>query len=712
MQEVELKEKSNKISANDSERYKFIKELAQRVRQDDQDRQTWKDKQVVAYNLRLGLRKRTNNPYPGASSVPIPITDKFITKLKAMYVSVATMMKKQIVVTVEEGVEQPPFAKESAKRIESALNGLVRKRDFQWAKKITLFVDYFLENGHSLFKVIEKFYTKKANIKLDLKKFPTEDLKAFRKLKDAEIKNYFIVRYELDPDDDEDAEELTSIVKQVKGGKNFVQFTVDKSYSEPSVIPEKGIRIIVPSSTCELQNTTRITHDMWMPYHKIKELAESGIYDGGAVEKLDPDNGTNDDSLTTNSWATAEGINPSEQKSTLFNVRECQTYYEDKKWVFTWVERSADSVNKGQQPEGDIVILQERELPYSHGLFTYVKHDFELKSPRWYSSRGVPEKIRGLHQTIEKMYNARLIRDEFNNAPMWRVSKQLGLAGDEIRFRPGQIIEAETGEVEQINKGITVDMSSERLEQQAKAYAEEYLSIADFSLRSAVNPGGSRTATEIQTVQQSSGRQISADIALFLETLSEVAQHMYFILKDSVDTPRYVGGTLLKPEDFLVKVNISWVGSVEATDAELQNQRALSRIQILMQGAAPAGLLTQENMYNLFYDWLNRDRDIENPDTFLTKPAEMRSQDVERQQEEIVRMRMGFDAAVHPNDNDDTHLQVVEAYMQDPNNAQALADQNFVGRLEKHISIHLQSEGMKNGQKNPGIKKETQPTQG
>jgi hypothetical protein len=97
---------------------------------------------------------------------------------------------------------------------------------------------------------------------------------------------------------------------------------------------------------------------------------------------------------------------------------------------------------------------------------------------------------------------------------------------------------------------------------------------------------------------------------------------------------------------------------------------------------------------------------------FITKPAEIRAQDVERQQEEIVRMRMGFDAAVHPNDNDDTHLQVAEAYLQDPNNAQALQDPNFVGRLEKHMSVHMQSEGMKNGQANKGIPKETKPPKG
>ena len=81
----------------------FVKKLAGKVRRDDDDRQVWKDKQVVAHNARLGLRRRTNRPYPGASEVPIPITDKFIKKLKALYVSVATQNKKQISVRIEEG---------------------------------------------------------------------------------------------------------------------------------------------------------------------------------------------------------------------------------------------------------------------------------------------------------------------------------------------------------------------------------------------------------------------------------------------------------------------------------------------------------------------------------------------------------------------------------------------------------------------------------
>jgi hypothetical protein len=323
----------------------------------------------------------------------------------------------------------------------------------------------------------------------------------------------------------------------------------------------------------------------------------------------------------------------------------------------------------------------------------------ELKNVRWYSSRGIPEQIRGLHQTIEKMYNARLIRDEYNNAPMWRVSKQLGMSGDEIRFRPGQVVEAEAGEIEQINKGVTVDVSSERLEQQAKAYAEEYLSIADFTQRNAVNAGGVRTATEIQAVQQNTGRQLGIDMALFLETLSEMASQMYMILKQSVDVPMKVGGVELTPEDFLVKVSVSWVGSLEATDQELQQAKALQRLQIL-QGGMAVGVVTPTNFYNAMRDWLSKDNDIENPDLYVTSPEDVLMSEVEEQQSELVRMMNGFDVQVHPDDNDAVHIQVIEEWMQKPESAQMLnTNPQLMQRIEMHANLHIQSEAMKNGTK-------------
>jgi hypothetical protein len=695
--EIEPQEKTEKLSEGGSERHEFIKRLAAKVRKDDDDRQVWKDKQVVAYNARLGLRRRTNRPYPGASEVPIPITDKFITKLKSMFVSVATLMKKQIVVTLDDGEVATPETKASAERIERAMNNLIRKRDFQWAKKVTLFVDYFLENGHAIFKVIERFCAKTISRTIDLSGYQPEEIEALKALSKNELRLFLAQREEMDPTDIDDLKEIDRAIKQFRDGKKVLTFTKREIYSEPNVIPERGLRIIVPSSGTETQRLPRITHDMWMTYQELKDRADKGIYSKTTVDKLSPDGGTTDDSLTNTSWAIAEGVTTLDVKSGLFNVRECQTWFDNEKWVFTWVEQVGERPESKDNSANDILVLQEMRLPYEHGLWTYVKHDYELKNTRWYSSRGVPEKIRGLHQTIEKMYNARLIRDELNNAPMWRVSKQLGMAGDEIRMRPGQVIQGDAGDIEMLNKGITTDVSSERLEQQAKAYAEEYLSITDFSNRSAVNQGTARTATEIQAINQASTRQVNMDIALFLDTLSEVANHMYLILKQAVTRPTKIAGVLLTPEDFLTKVVVSWSGSLDATDSQMQMDKALIRMQTVMQYGQPVGVVTPTNVFNMLQDFIDKDPDVDVASRFITAPQDASLSQMAVQQNEIVRMINGFDVMVSPDDDDNIHLAVIEEWVHSPQGEAMMKNPGIAALIEKHAQLHIQSEALKNG---------------
>ena len=711
--DIEPQEKTEKISAIGSKRNMFIRKLAAMVRQDDMDRQVWKDKQVVAYNSRMGLKKRTNRPYPGASEVPIPITDKFITKLKSMFVSVATLMKKQVVVTLDDGEITTPETKASSERIERALNNLIKKRDFGWAKKVTLFVDYFLENGHAVFKIIEKFCSTSINRLINVSaNYTKEEIKYLKSLKKNELRQILAVREEMDLNDKDDLKQIDKAIDQFKSGAKVLTFTKKEIYSEPTVIPERGLRIIVPSSGTETQRLPRICHDMWMGYQELRVKADKDIYDSSTVEELNPDGGTTDDGITNTTWALSEGISTLDVRGGLFNVRECQTWYENEKWVFTWIEQAGNNNDKTGEEEKDIRVLQEMKLPYDHGMWTYVKHDYELKNTRWYNSRGVPEKIRGLHQTIEKMYNARMIRDEMNNAPMWRVSKQLGMAGDEIRMRPGQVISAEAGEIEMLNKGITTDVSSERLEQQAKAYAEEYLSITDFAQRSAVNQGSSRTATEINAIQSNTARQVNMDISLFLDTLSEVANHMYLIVKQAVDRPLKIGGVILRPEDFLVKVIVSWSGSLDATDSQLQMQKSLIRMQTVMAAGQPVGIVTPTNVYNMLQDYIDADPDVDVASKYITAPQDASLSQMAVQQNELIRMFNGFDVPVSPDDDDNIHLQTIEQWAQTPQGAELMKNPGIANLVTKHSQIHIQSEQMKHGiqaQKAAGSQGSTNP---
>jgi hypothetical protein len=190
------------------------------------------------------------------------------------------------------------------------------------------------------------------------------------------------------------------------------------------------------------------------------------------------------------------------------------------------------------------------------------------------------------------------------------------------------------------------------------------------------------------------------DISLFLDTLSEVSNHLYLILKQSVQTPRKVAGITLTPEDFLVKVNVAWVGSLDATDNDLQSQRALQRLQTVTSIGVPMGIVTPTNVYNFLQDILDKDPDVETPGRFITPPEDVQLSHVEEQQSEIIRMMNGFDVPVSPDDNDGVHLAVMEEYANSQVGAERLqADALFSQNFEKHLNIHIQSEAMKNGLK-------------
>lgn len=701
--QIEPKEKSEKLSPEDSERFEFIKELAYKIRQDDDAREVWKNKQITANNSRLGIRRQTNRPWAGYREIPIPITDKNIRKIKSTFVSVATQMKNPIVVTHEQGVTQPfgdEQARDSAIRIAKALNGLIKKRDFGWRKKITLFVDYFLENGLALFKVIEKFNSKSVNRTIDLEKMmPEEELKQLKALSNDELRMVLAQREQLDPNDEDDKEVLDSVLKQFRSGKKLIKFTKKVISSYPTVIPEKAINVIVPNGTTEVQTSPRIIHDTWVHLHMLKEMAEKGIYDKTAVEELEAEQSQRDDRLNTLHEARNEGVDSERGDNELFNLREAQCWYEDEKWVFTWIEQPN---TKGNKKETDIKVIQETKFPYEHGKWTWIKHDHELKSPRWFSSRGIPEQIRGLQQVVDKMFNNRIIRDEINNSPMIRIDPTIaaGMGGNEIKFKPGQGLIAGENQIEIMNRANTTDVSSERLEQQAKAYTEEYVGSTDFTIKSAVSPGGNRTKGEIEIAQSNANRLIGTDIALFIETLSEVAHMMYLLLKEIVVAPMVIGGVVLTPDDFLTQVDVSWSGSVEATDSVFQQQKALQHLQVLTTYAAPFGLLSADKVYNALRMYFEADPDVEDISMLIDKPIVAQINEVEDQQLDIIRMKNGFDVQVKPDENHALRIQVIEQFIEDPRNQQILQDKQFLARLQSNINIHTQAEQMLSGGQN------------
>src|SRR3990167_5638901 len=154
---------------------------------------------------------------------------------------------------------------------------------------------------------------------------------------------------------------------------------------------------------------------------------------------------------------------------------------------------------------------------------------------------------------------------------------------------------------------------------------------------------------------------------------------------------------MLRPEDFLVKVIVSWSGSIDATDPQMQMGKAMQRMQTVIGFGQPVGIVTPQNVFNMLQDLIDADPDVDVSSKYITAPQGVGMSQLSQQQEEIVRMLNGFDVPVSPDDDDNIHLQVIEEWANTPQGSSSMQNEGVAQLITKHSQIHIQSEQMKNG---------------
>ena len=99
----------------------------------------------------------------------------------------------------------------------------------------------------------------------------------------------------------------------------------------------------------------------------------------------------------------------------------------------------------------------------------------------------------------------------------------------------------------------------------------------------------------------------------------------------------------------------------------------------------------------MLQDYIDADPDVDVSSKYITAPQQASMNQLSQQQEEIVRMLNGFDVAIHPDDDDNIHLQVIEQWAHTPQGAASMQNPGVANLVNKHAQIHIQSEQMKNG---------------
>jgi len=617
----------------------FFKDLRDKVETNDiLCREGWKDKMRIARNMRQGIKRQTDFPYPGAPDIPLPETDKIIRKHKPRFVMSILSGKRLMQIRPMEGVQVvDENLKEMAKKANLAMNWLFKTPKMDWIRKLTLNTDRFLEKGHCVFKVVEKFSSRVVNKVVAVEEFQEEELNAFRKLPIDQKREYIANRYGLDPENETDKKTLTRVLKEFNEGKKVIKFSTEEVQSLPDVICPMPEKVFVPRGTTCIDDATRITNEFFLDEHELVQLGLNNILIKERVMNVIKNDKTvekGDDDFNEQQKDRLEGLDDT-TKGEKYRIHETITYKQpspDKpfeKWVFV-------SFADVSSPEE--AIIQWMPYPYEYDGWNYVKHDNEVVDDRYLSARGVPEQIRAIQEFMERSVNSMLTRDEINNAPMFTVRNNANLVSDNVRFIPGQRINVnDHDDIKQLTQTSNVDVSSERIASMLKAYAEEYVGIPDQMFRNATNSGGGKTLGEIQLGTTEAQFAVQLDILNWTETIREVYKKVFLTFRERLVHPLVINGTIITREDFMFEPDITVIGSLEMADKGLQLQRAQLRLERARTAKAD-NVATGDDLFRAYEDYLEKDG-VKEPNDYITDPKIIAQEQIVQLENQVIQLQ-------------------------------------------------------------------------
>lgn len=661
-----VKDKNLKKKASDRES-KFIDELRTSVTKFDIDgTQTWRDKMITATNMRQGIKRVTQTPYPGAPNIPLPETDKLIRKAKPNLVLAAISGKKLMSVKAMEGAQEVnDEVKGKAEKAEAAMNFIFQKK-MDWAKKLTLAADHSLEKGIAEFKVIEKFEKRLISHTFDRDSENEEALEAFKQMDSDQKKATLVQRFGIDP---EDKDLLNNIIKEFNSGADIINFSTQGVITFPDVIIPKPEKVYVPKGTRSISKAQRVTHEFFLNEHELWQRALDGIYDKEKIRKnIDGSNQSikkGDDSLNEQIKDKIAGIDHEVASGDMIRIHETYTWFQPKedaqfeRWVFTFL---ADVGN------ADEALIQRIPFPFEFSDldedWNWIRHDNEIIDENQYRSRGIPEQIRAIQEFMERSMNSMLIRDTINNNPMYTVLSTSKLMDTKIQFIPGQKLPVGShDEIKQLTGNVSVDVSSPQIIQTLKAFAEEYLGSSDQLFRNATNRGGGKTLGEIEVGIEVNQFLQNLDVANWLSTLSKVYLMVFNVMKERMTQPLFINGEVITKEDFQFIPDIQANGSIELADKQFQAQKSLARLGIVRQAKAD-GTATLDDVFNAYEDYLEKDG-VMAPDSFITDPKEILTQQITQLEQQAQQLNQVIEQQNEVIDEGEKSLDKVENDLKD-----------------------------------------------
>ena len=619
----------------------FLSGLKKSIDQADQARAGWVQKCDHFRRRRYGMEFRNPTyPWPGSSSIVPPLIDKKIDELKPQYLNLITAARPPVTVLAID-----PASQAQAPNVELWFEWLIKFGSPRFVEEAILFIDDLLEIGRGCLKSIWHYETAPTPETIRPSTLPQrlrqlvvtarneEEADAmfeasgrtakvmtraeFDEKRDL-IQKIVQREFQLDPDEPKDREAISDIMRWFRAGANepLKISKRDCRLNVPGVVAISPKDLIVPEWTTDVEQAEFITHRMWFTPQQMRAKARNNIWDEKAVnEILEKRKNRGDGSSRNSNMYDQERVDEAARQGVSFTGDNEIEFNE----TCTWFSA------KENGEESKIVVLTAKDCPdipvkmYAYqrpsGLWPHHTATFEMNKRRWYSPRGVPEKLDDLEYEIIQQKRAKLNRMTIANAPTFTYEIGSNVNPANFRWIPGQFMPVRRQGAVQALQVPNLDISFDREEQILRTWAEEYLGGVDFGLNSALSSNSdSRTATEINAIQGRARQSLSLRGTLFQRCWQDVYREMFDMFIHWGDPQVYVQVTGAQPmkltrEQLQGRYEFIPTGTIGETDPVMEAQKALARITLLTQ-AKQAGVVGDEYDINLgqaLLDWIEKD---------------------------------------------------------------------------------------------------------
>lgn len=459
------------------------------------DRQSWVKLQREWYTVRYGMRAKKKFPWPGASNLHIPLTDKVIRRVKPIFIS--SFFGVDPICTMEP---LGNTTQDAARVFELGYDWLVRHRMERPQEELTFAVDDELEGGFGIIKCVWEYRSRVKDRRLKVDWVPRE-VSRKEYLPPAELELDLVRRCGLDPDDKRFEEQGKAVVSQfLAGDEELVWEIEDVEYNAPRwyhVAPED---LILPwDATCDIDAQPWVAHRMFLNKHELQDRARSGRYDRAAVTTALESNITG--------GALSDPASELEQRKQLregVDGKGGRTDSRHEVWELYYRDDEGDkrvaTIHRASKE-----VLRDVPYPYEHGQWPFTRFSFELNDDRWYASRGVPSLLWDLQREINAQHNAKVDNMAISTSKSFIYRNGAIRNPSKFKFRPGAMFGVpRTNDLVPIQHQQT-DWVHEREEMALRMLAEEYVGTPDFGISNINQRVERRTATEIDQIQMSSG---------------------------------------------------------------------------------------------------------------------------------------------------------------------------------------------------------------